>query len=147
MGIQTSILCVGSMTKIIRVGVAFPPDMLQELDEIAEKMTYGSRSKAIQDAVRLFVSERKHLLETKGHQAGIIMILYNHETRGLEDTLTHVQHHYADVVSATMHIHLSKEDCFEAIAVKGEASRICELGNELSSKRGVKLMKVAIFSQ
>jgi len=40
-----------------------------------------------------------------------------------------------------MHIHLNEEDCLEAIAIKGEASRIRELSNELSSKRGVKLMK------
>lgn len=129
------------MTKIVRVGVAFPPELLKDFDEITEKMTYESRSKAIQDAVRLFVSERKHLQETKGPQTGIIMILYNHETRGLESALTHVQHHYADIISATMHIHLNEEDCLEAIAAKGEASRIRELSNELSSKRGVKLMK------
>ncbi len=129
------------MTKIVRVGVAFPPELLKDFDKIIEKMTYESRSKAIQDAVRLFVSERKHLLETKDPQAGIIMILYNHETRGLESVLTHVQHHYADIISATMHTHLNDEDCIEAIAVKGEASRIRELSNELSSRRGVKLTK------
>jgi CopG family nickel-responsive transcriptional regulator len=135
------------MTKIVRVGVAFPPDLLKDFDEITEKMTYESRSKAIQDAVRLFVSERKHLSETEGPQAGIIMILYNHETKGLESTLTHVQHHYADIISATMHIHLNEKDCLETIAIRGDASRVRNLSNELSSKRGVKLMKAAIFSQ
>ena len=130
-----------SKTKIVRVGVAFPPDLLKDFDEIIEEMTYESRSKAIQDAVRLFVSEKKHLLEDKGSQAGIIMILYNHETRGLESVLTHVQHHYADIISTTMHVHLSEEDCLEVIAVKGEVSIIRELSNELSSKRGVKLTK------
>jgi len=135
------------MTKIVRVGVAFPPDLLKDFDAIIEKMTYESRSKAIQDAVSLFVSERKHLLEIKGTQAGIIMILYYHETRGLESILTRVQHHYADIVTATMHIHLNEEDCLETIAVKGDASKVRKLSNELSSRRGVKLMKVAIFSQ
>ena len=130
-----------SMTKIVRVGVAFPPDLLKDFDEIIEKMTYESRSKAIQDAVSLFISERKHLLENKGSQAGIIMVLYNHETRGLESVLTHVQHQYVDIISATMHIHLNEADCLEAIAVKGEASRILKLSNELSSRRGVKLTK------
>ncbi len=129
------------MTGIVRVGVAFPPDLLKDFDEIIDKMGYESRSKAIQDAVRLFASERKHLLEVEGCQAGIIMLLYNHETKGLERLLTHLQHHFADIISATMHIHLNEEDCLEAIAIKGKASRIRELSNELSSKRGVKLMK------
>ena len=135
------------MTKIVRVGVAFPPDMLRDFDEIIGKMTYESRSKAIQDAVSLFVSERKHLLEAEGLQAGIIMLLYNHETRGLETLLTDLQHQFADIISATMHVHLNEEDCLEAIAIKGDASRIRKLSNKLSSRRGVKLMKVATFSQ
>jgi len=46
------------MTKIVRVGVTFPPELLKEFDEITAKMGYESRSKAIQDAVRLFVSEK-----------------------------------------------------------------------------------------
>jgi CopG family transcriptional regulator, nickel-responsive regulator len=47
------------MSKIVRVGVTFPPDLLKDFDEIIDKMGYDSRSKAIQDAVRLYVSERK----------------------------------------------------------------------------------------
>jgi CopG family nickel-responsive transcriptional regulator len=130
------------MARIVRVGVTFPPDLLKNFDEVISKMTYESRSKAIQDAVRIFVSERKHLLEAREPQAGIVMILYNHETRGLEDLLTDMQHQFADIISASMHVHLNKEDCLETIAVKGKASRLRELGNRLSSKKGVKLMKV-----
>ena len=51
------------MAKIVRVGVTFPPVLLKEFDEIAGKMGYKSRSKAIQDAVHLFVSEKKWLKE------------------------------------------------------------------------------------
>ncbi len=130
------------MAKIVRVGVTFPPDMLKNFDEIIGKMTYESRSKAIQDAVRIFISERKHLLEARGLQAGIVMLLYNHEVSKLEDLLTDVQHQFADIISATLHVHLNKEDCLETIAVRGNASRLRELGNKLSSKRGVKMMKV-----
>ncbi len=115
--------------------------MLKDFDEIIGKMTYQSRSKAVQDAVGLFVSDRKHLLEAKGLQAGILMLLYNHEVRGLEDFLTDVQHQFADIISATLHVHLRREDCLEAIAVKGSASRLRELGNMLSSKKGVMMMK------
>lgn len=52
------------MTKIVRVGVAFPPQMLKDFDEITDKMTYESRSKAIQDAVSLFISERENIFLT-----------------------------------------------------------------------------------
>lgn len=72
------------MTKITRVGVTFPPDLLKDFDEITSKMGYESRSKAIQDAVTLFVSERKWLREDENTiQTGILLMVYDHDVRGL----------------------------------------------------------------
>jgi CopG family nickel-responsive transcriptional regulator len=134
------------MAKIVRVSATFPEDLLRDFDEIIKKTGYENRSKAIQDAVRLFISERKWLQEEKGMQAGVLMLLYDHEVRGLEDALTDVQHHHANLISSTMHIHLTERDCLEAIAVKGEAEDIRKLSDELSSKRGVKILKTMIVS-
>lgn len=134
------------MTKIIRVGVTFPPDLLRDFDEIVGKMGYESRSKAVQDAVRTFVSEKKWLQEERGIQAGVLMMLYDHEVRGLESVLTDIQHHYINVICSTMHIHLSERDCLEAIAVKGDVAYIRKLSDELAAKRGVKTLKTMIMS-
>lgn len=135
-----------SMTKIIRVGVTFPPDLLRDFDEVIRKMGYENRSKAVQDAVRMFVSERKWLQEERDIQAGVLMMLYDHEVRGLESTLTHIQHHYTNVICSTMHIHLSERDCLEAIAVKGDVAEIRKLSDELTAKRGVKILKAMLVS-
>jgi len=134
------------MAKIIRVGVTFPPDLLKDFDEVIGKMGYESRSKAIQDAVRLFVSERKWLREDESNQTGILLMVYDHEVRGLESELTEVQHHHSSLISSTMHIHISEKDCLEAIAVRGKASEIRKLSNELTTKRGVKILKAMIVS-
>ncbi len=134
------------MTKIIRVGVTFPPDLLRDFDEIVDKMGYESRSKAVQDAVRMFVSEKKWLQEERGIQAGVLMMLYDHEVRELESVLTDIQHHYINLICSTMHIHLSERDCLEAIAVKGNVAEIRKLSDELAAKRGVKTLKTMIVS-
>jgi CopG family nickel-responsive transcriptional regulator len=134
------------MAKIVRVGVTFPPDLLKEFDEITSKMGYESRSKAIQDAVRLYVSERKWLSEEKANQTGVLLMVYDHEVKGLESELTETQHHHARLISSTMHIHISERDCLEAIAVKGKASEIRQLSDELTTKRGVKILKEMIVS-
>jgi CopG family nickel-responsive transcriptional regulator len=134
------------MAKIVRVGVTFPPDLLEEFDEIINRMMYENRSKAIQDAVRLFVSEKRWLQEEKGVQAGILMMLYDHEVRGLESELTHIQHGYAGIICSTMHIHLSERDCLEAIAVKGGAAQVRRLSDELTAKRGVKMLKTMLVA-
>jgi CopG family nickel-responsive transcriptional regulator len=133
------------MTKITRVGVTFPPELLSEFDQIIDRMGYKSRSKAIQDAVTLFVSERKWLREDeKTIQTGVLLMVYDHDARGLETKLTEAQHQHSTLISSTLHIHISERDCLEAIAVKGKASEIRQLSDELSTKKGVKILKTMI---
>ena len=134
------------MSRIIRVSVTFPPDLLKDFDEIIHNMRYENRSKAVQDAVRMFVSERRWLQEEKGIQAGVLMMLYNHEVRGLESTLTHTQHHFANVICSTMHIHLEENKCLEIIAVKGSVQEVKNLAQDLMTKKGVKQVKVAFIA-
>jgi CopG family nickel-responsive transcriptional regulator len=135
------------MTKITRVGVTFPPELLKDFDEIIQKMGYASRSKAIQDSVSHFVSERKWLKEDEDtQQTGILLMVYDHEARGLESELTETQHHHSSLISSTMHIHVGERDCLEAIAVRGKASKIRKLSYELTTKRGVKILKTMIVS-
>jgi CopG family nickel-responsive transcriptional regulator len=133
------------MTKITRVGVTFPPVLLKDFDAIINKMGYESRSKAIQDAVRLFVSERKWVqADENSIQTGILLMVYDHEARNLETELTEAQHQHTAIVSSTLHIHISETDCLEAIAVKGKVSEIHKLSDELATKRGVKILKTMI---
>jgi CopG family nickel-responsive transcriptional regulator len=135
------------MAKITRVGVTFPPDLLKDFDEVIGKMGYESRSKAIQDAVRLFVSEKKWLKEEQNtSQTGIILMVYDHDARGLETNLTESQHHHSTLIFSTLHIHIGERDCLEAIAVKGKASEIRHLSDELATKKGVKILKTVIVT-
>ena len=134
------------MTKIVRVGVTFPPELLKDFDEIVRKMGYENRSKAVQDAVRLFVSERKWLQEEKGSEARVLLLLYEHEARGLAGALIDVQHRHLGIICSTMHVHLSETDCLEVIAVRGDVSEIRKLNDELASKRGVKIAKTILIA-
>jgi len=134
------------MARIVRVGVTFPPDLLKEFDEIIGKMGYDSRSKAIQDSVRLFVTEYKGIREQRGTRVGVLVMIYDHEVEGLEEALTNAQHKYGSVIRSSMHVHLSDRDCLEAIAVKGDADEIRKLAQELATMRGVKQVKSTIVS-
>lgn len=134
------------MTNIVRVGVTFPPELLGDFDKITRRMGYSNRSKAVQDAVRMFISEKEWLQKEKGSQAGVLMMLYDHEVRGLESALTDLQHHFSELICSTMHIHLSERECLEAIAVKGDGGEIRKLSNELAAKKGVKLLRTMVVS-
>ncbi len=73
-------------------------------------------------------------------------MVYDHEVRGLESELTETQHHHSGLVSSTLHIHIGEQDCLEAIAVKGKASEIRHLSDELATKKGVKILKTMIVT-
>jgi len=135
------------MAKIIRVGVTFPPDLLKELDKTIHMIGYDSRSKAIQDSVRSFVAEHKWLREQKGTRVGVLVMVYDHDVKGLETTLTNTQHKHSNVICSSMHVHLSERECLETIAVKGDADEIKNLAHELTTKKGVKQVKLTIVSQ
>jgi len=134
------------VAKIVRVGVTFPPNLLRDFDETIKRMGYVNRSKAVQDAVRMFISEHKWLQEEKGTKVGLIALVYDHDVKGLEAVLTDTQHEHSHIICSTMHVHLSEHDCLETIIVKGEANEIKSLAERITAKKGVKQVKVAVLS-
>jgi CopG family nickel-responsive transcriptional regulator len=100
------------------------------------------RSKAIQLAMRNFLTEYKWEHEEECVVAGTMTIIYNHDVKGLEESLTDTQHLYRNIVNSTMHIHLDETNCLLVIAVKGEVKTIQNLTKELMSKRGKKQLKL-----
>jgi CopG family nickel-responsive transcriptional regulator len=96
--------------------------------------------------VRLYVSERKWIKEEDTPQTGVILMVYDHDAKGLESDLTETQHEHSKIITSTLHIHISETDCLEAIAVKGKASEIRHLSDELTTRKGVKILKTTIVT-
>lgn len=106
---------------------------------------YGSRSKAIQDAMKSLVVEHKWISDEKGSMVGVLVVVFDHHTRNLEGILTEIQHEYRQIVCSSMHLHLDDRMCLEAIAVRGQVKQIKELSDRLRSKRGVQYVRPTIL--
>jgi len=134
-----------NMTKkgVSRISISLPPDLLDEFDRVIKQMGYD-RSKAIQASIRNFLTENKWMHEEKGIVMGALVMIYDHEVKGLEESLTDTGHLYSSIISSSMHIHLDERNCLEIIAVKGEVESIRNLAQELMSKRGVKQIRLAV---
>ncbi len=128
---------------ISRFSVSIHPELLREFDDTINRMHYD-RSKAIQLAMRNFLTEYKWEHEEEGLAAGTMTIIYDHEARGLEESLTDTQHHHIDTISSAMHVHLNERSCLLVIAVKGKIKTIQDLAKDLMSKRGIEQLKLAI---
>jgi CopG family nickel-responsive transcriptional regulator len=131
-----------SIKGVVRFSVSLPPSLVKDFDEAWKGLGYDNRSKAAHDAFRSFISEFKWTREEAGEIAGAIVLLYYVNKSGLLNEIVRVQHKFENVVSSTMHIHLSKDKCLEIIAVKGKAGEIKRLSQELMTKKGVKQLKL-----
>lgn len=131
-----------TMAGKMRVSLSVQADLVKEFDSVAGSLGHPTRSKAVSEAMREFVSSKKWDLAKKGVVPGVILVTYDHHARGVNRTLTGLQHDYHDVVGATMHIHLTRHTCLEVISFEGESERIRSLAKTLQSQKGVLDLKV-----
>lgn len=127
---------------VSRISVSVSPDILKDFDETINWIGFN-RSKAIQVAMRNFLTEHKWTVEQESTVVGAITMIYDHDVRGLMETLTDIQHHHLGVISSTTHVHLDEHNCLEIIAFKGEVKLIQSLAEKLMTTRGVKQLKIA----
>ncbi|MEX2702682.1 MAG: nickel-responsive transcriptional regulator NikR [Candidatus Baldrarchaeota archaeon] len=132
---------------VIRISISLPPKLLEQLDEFIKNVGYASRSKVIQDAIRRFITEHEVMWNEEEEAVGLIAIVYRHDIRKLEEEITDIQHEYTQTITSTIHIHLTRERCFEIIALKGKVKHMRELLNSLEGKRGVEHAKLLIVSK
>lgn len=126
-----------------RFSISAPPQLLNEFDDVVKALNQD-RSKAVQQAMRLFLSEYKWSRPRK-QIAGAIVLIYDHEVHDAEEGLTDLQHHYRQVINSVLHIHIDDHNCLEIIAVNGESQLIKELIDKLMAIRGISQIKHTII--
>ena len=131
------------MVRVERISISTPPPLLKQFDDSLKMLGYKDRSKALQIAMRNFVSEYSWRKESGKQAAGAILLTYNHESHGLQDALTEIQHHFRSIVNSTTHIHLDESRCLEIVSVRGKMERIQALAKELMKRRGVTQLKLS----
>ncbi|MCQ5341156.1 MAG: nickel-responsive transcriptional regulator NikR [Candidatus Methanomethylicia archaeon] len=122
-----------------RFSVSVDYELLKEFDEFIKNLSLD-RSKAIQQAMRIYLSENIWERELR-ECGGAITIFYEHDTR---EDLIDLQHYYRDVINSVLHIHLDEKNCLEIIAVKGNVKKIKELIDKIKTCKGIKQIRHAI---
>ena len=118
-----------------RFGVYVPDDLAKDIDACMKTLGLKSKSKLIQEALRLFINEHKWKL--KGKAVGIVGIVYDHEASDVDEKLTDIQHRYLDTIVSSVHVHLDKRRCMLAIIVRGRTENIRHLINDIINIKGI----------
>ncbi|MFH1005128.1 MAG: nickel-responsive transcriptional regulator NikR [Bacteroidota bacterium] len=120
---------------VTRFGVSLEEKLLVALDQYVKGSQFANRSQAIRQLIA------KNLVKNKwqGNSivAGAIILVYDHHKRNLILKSTKIQHDFHNVILSSQHFHVSHSDCFEIIAVKGEASKLISLSKKLIAIKGI----------
>ena len=122
--------------------MSLPSDLLTKFDESMVKAGYTDRSKALQTAIHSLIDDYSWKTNDRSKGAGVLVMLYDNHIFNQDKKSTKIQHKYADVISASMHLHLDNDNCLETVMVRGDIQKIRELAKHLSQNRGIKSLKV-----
>lgn len=120
-----------------RFTVSLPHTLMQTLDRLRSERGYKNRSEFVRDLLRAELV-REEWTEQRGETVGVLALVYDHDTRALTDKLTDIQHHRYQTITAALHVHLNQHACLEVLALRGTATQIREVANQLLSVKGVR---------
>lgn len=127
------------MRGVSRTAISVPSDLMNKLNDLLPLINIKSRSKAISEAISLYIAERYWVLsEVDKEVAGAILIVYDHH-RG--SGVTEIQHKYFDLIRSTSHVHVDEERCLEVVILLGSLSRVRRLFTELQALRSIETVK------
>jgi len=126
-----------------RASFSLPPDLLQQLDEVTKVMGYMERSKTIQMAIRNLITESKLHANDKALAVGAIVVLYNHEKKGIDEELNDVGHDFIKSIVASLHVHLDKKQCLSIIVAKCAMRTMRTLEQRLRGIDGITELKLS----
>jgi len=124
-----------------RTSFSLPPKLLRELDEVTKVMGYEERSRTIQMAIRNLITENELSTKRGAMAVGTIIVLYNHEKKGVDEKLNDVGHDFIKSIISSLHVHLDKEQCLSIIVAKCEVETMLKLQQELRRVAGITQLK------
>ncbi len=120
--------------------MSLPPELLEAFDKVSRQSGYGDRSKALQAAMRAFISDYETGLKG-GNVVGSIVLIYNHETRGTDEAITEKSHLHRQSILSSLHAHIDAAHCLCALLVRGKVQDIAGLEGELKKQKGIMQVK------
>ena len=127
---------------LARIGVSLPENLLERFDEIITKRGYSSRSEGIRDAIRGYIRYYAWMSEVEGERVGTISLVYDHNQRGLVNSLLDIQHEFSDIIRSSLHVHINHDMCMEVLLVRGEGRDVKNVTERIMTLKGVKHVKL-----
>lgn len=119
-----------------RFTISLDDDLAAQFDALIERRGYDNRSEAFRDLLRGELAQ-ENITEGRGSCVGVVSYAYNHEARTLSNRMVEHQHSHLGLVIATLHVHVSAEECVEAVVMRGPVTEIKKLAAETIAETGI----------
>lgn len=125
-----------------RFGVSLEEQLLDELDKYSKDNGFANRSQAIGFLIKKYITEQKW--QCNNIVAGTIIIIYNQDKKEITSKIAHIQLDYSDVILSSSQYYLNDNFCMHVATVRGEAHRLTELSDHLTTIKGIKHGKLVM---
>ncbi len=125
-----------------RFGVSLEDELLYDLDQYVNDNGFANRSQAIRFLIEKNVAEQKwqcnHIV------AGTIIIMYDLSKKEITAKIATIQQDYTDVILSSSQYFLNPDHCMHVATVLGEAHRLTELSDRLTTIKGIRHGKLVM---
>jgi CopG family nickel-responsive transcriptional regulator len=129
---------------LVRFGVAIEPELLAELDKLAEARGC-TRSELLRNLARAEIAQAKSVQPVPA--VASVTLVYNHHVRELSERLNSVQHELGERVRSAMHVHLDHDNCLEVIVLRGRSDELRAAAERMLGTRGVTHGGIAMVAE
>jgi CopG family nickel-responsive transcriptional regulator len=130
---------------VTRISLSLPPELLMKFDETANRAGFSDRSKAIQATMRDFITEQAQTIKDDSPITGSLLVMYDHEARGIDAALTDLEHHSMKIISSSIHIHMDSRRCLKIVVLRGRFGEMKSLERSLRNLKGVLQIKLSFL--
>lgn len=128
-----------------RLTISLDDDLADAFDALMRQKGYANRSEAIRDLLRRELGERDLATGEAKECVAVLSYVFDHHERQLSSRLTGMQHDHHDLAIATLHAHISHEDCIETVILRGAPAEVKAFADGVIAETGVRHGQVQLI--
>nr|WP_165232294.1 nickel-responsive transcriptional regulator NikR [Aquisphaera insulae] len=128
---------------LVRFSVAIGGELLRRFDRYRKEHRYPNRSEAVRGLMTAALVEDV-IGQDQSEAMGVVTLVYDHHAGRIAEKLTELQHRHVERVVTTTHVHLDERRCLEVILLRGAASVVRQLADDLIGIKGVETGRLVL---
>ncbi len=128
-----------------RITVTLDPDLVAEVDRIAERRGYAGRSEAMRDLLRRGLAETRRALDPDLCCVATFTFVAEAGLRDLGQRLAAIQQQRHDLVIAQLQVPLDHEASLHTLLVRGRVREILDFADAVATQRGIRHDSLSII--